>query len=181
MRFLDAISDCFKRYPCRVRRVEETFDLKWANRFTFKFTISEAIKYELNKSEMGGVIVFSTDVNASLGDTNPIVRWFKSKYQTWVNRLTRASKVMKAVKQVGASGFSIGNLFKGRYVSDSGQVFDEKSLSVEVLFISHKQLIDLATLICQTFNQESVLVKDNSNGKIYFVDGIPPKDGSSGE
>ena len=66
--------------------------------------------------------------------------------------------------------FSIGNFFSGRYISDNGKVFDEKSLSVEINGISTEALIYFAEEIAIEFNQETVLLKDLNNNKIFLVD-----------
>lgn len=166
----------------RERPVMETFDLKWTNRyaFTFKESVNEAIIQALSAEEMGGIIVFSTDVNATIKHTNPIVQWFKRQFQTWKNRVTRKQKVDTAVASMkpqsgenSVGGYSMGNFFTGRYKSAGGELFDERSLAVEVLFVNHRQLVELATLVCGIFNQEAVLVKDNHSGKIFLVDSAP--------
>lgn len=168
----------------RVRNVFETFDQAWTNRYFFAFkepqktVMVEGIMHTLHPDEMGGIIVFSTDVNATVDDANPVVRWFKRQYQTWRNRFAHKKKIDKALGMVkpqdgenAIGGYSIGNFFKGRYKSETtGELFEERSLAVEVLFIKHRQLIELATTLCGLFNQQSVLVKDNASGKIHLVD-----------
>lgn len=164
-----SIIDSF--FGTNYRLVEETFDLKWANRYNFEFSksVNEAVVQTLAADEKGGVIVFSTDVNAKAG--NGVVNFAKAWVRSLVNRFTRLNKVQKAVNDVGVSGFSLGNFFRGHYKSQSGQVYDERSLALEVLFVTKDQLIKLGTALAREFNQEAVLVKSSATGEIYFVDG----------
>lgn len=124
----------------------------------------------------GGVITFSTDVNAVEYSKNAIVNKVKQLLATYGNRLFRQSKIAKVIKSfndkdgeyIGA--FSVGNFFKGRYVGDNGKIYDEKSISVEINGLSSKGLFELAEKLCTEFQQETVLVKDFNTNKIYLVD-----------
>ena len=49
-------------------------------------------------------------------------------------------------------------------------MYGEKSLSVEIIGIDTDTLIKIAEQLCETFMQESVLVKDYSTGRVMFVD-----------
>ena len=159
------------------RKVQETYDMRWTNRYNFAFaSVNEAVVHTLAIHEKGGVVVFSTDVNALLkgGILNAAKRFCLSLY----NRLRQQAKIDRALASVSAgdgedtpSGITIGNLFKGRYKSPEGQIYNEKSLAVEVLFINGRQLIELATSLAREFRQETVLAKDNATNEIYLVDG----------
>ena len=48
-------------------------------------------------------------------------------------------------------------------------MFDENSLSVEIIGIDSTELIKIAEELCIAFLQESVLLKDFSNNKIFLV------------
>ena len=161
----------------RVRGIYETFDQRWAARYRFNFetSVNEAILRTLKPDEMGGVIVFSTVVNSTVNHANPIVQWFKRQFHSWKNKFTHKRKLDKAIKdRPDVGGYSIGNFFKGRYKDETtGELFDERSLSVDVVLINHTQLIDLATTLCGLFNQQSVIVKDNYGGAIHLVDRKP--------
>jgi hypothetical protein len=131
----------------------------------------------------GGIITFSTDVNAVEFDTNKIINFFKKVYKSIYNRFFAKSKVNNVINKyndenveeyIGA--FSIGNFFSGRYIGDSGKMFDEKSLSVEINGISTKALFYFAEEIAKEFEQETVLVKDLNADKIFLVD--KDRDGS---
>ena len=161
------------------RKVQETYDMRWTNRYSFAFaSVNEAVVHTLAIHEKGGVVVFSTDVNALVTDTNAVLRAVKRFWISLQNRLQRYGRIDRALASVSAgegeskpSGITVGNLFKGRYKSPSGQVYDEKSLAVEVLFINGRQLIELATSLAREFRQETVLAKDNATNEIYLVDG----------
>jgi len=153
------------------RPVEETFDLKWSNRFSFTFkpTITEAVVQTLPSNERGGVVIFSTNINATAGPG--ILNFAKAWFESLLNRFNRVRKIDRVMKEKNISGFTLGNYFTGRYKSAKGALYNEKSLTLEVLMISKEQLIDLATALCKEFSQESVLVKSFSDGEVYFVDG----------
>lgn len=136
-------------------------------------------QYNLTKYP-GGIIVFSVDVNSVSFSKNKIIDFLKKKIETLKNKFFHKSKITKAIDKVNKSvdedefigAFSIGNFFKGRYISDKGQVFDETSVSIEINGISSKVLIKLAEEIAREFVQETVLVKDLNAQKVYLVDPI---------
>lgn len=68
-----------------------------------------------------------------------------------------------------SGAYSVGNFFKGKFVGESGEVYDETSLSIEVSGLNSESLIQLAENIAEKFHQETVLVKDLNNGKIFLV------------
>lgn len=134
----------------------------------------EAIDYEFPKEELGGIVTFSTDVNAMIPDGNTafekIKVLIKRKLSTWINRLKKSKKIEDTVmKTYGITNVSIGNFFKGKYTANSGKIFDENSLSVEMIGIPESVLNDIARDLCKTFNQETVLVKNHINKSIYLV------------
>jgi hypothetical protein len=156
------------------RKVEETYDLRWTNRYSFEFTrgVTEAVAQELAPGEKGGNIVFSTQINATA--QQGIVGFAKAFVQSLWNRVDRVDKVDAAEKEAGlptTTGFTLGNNFQGRYRSPDGQVFNERSLTLDVLMITKDQLIQLGTALCHEFDQQSVLVRSFDTGEIYFVDG----------
>ena len=104
--------------------------------------ISEGIKFQPAKNEQGGMIIFSTEVNA-----------------------------VELSKKYELIGWTIGKFLSGRYTDRTGKVYDENSLSVEVVGINSETLINLAEDICREFEQETVLVKDYNAQKILFVNG----------
>lgn len=127
----------------------------------------------------GGIITFSTNVNAVKFNSNIIVDKVKQAIETINNRLNYGNKIHKLInnfnsnneKYIGA--YSVGNFFKGKYVGDNGEEYSEKSLSIEVNGLSSKSFLIFAEMLADAFMQEIVLVKDLSKNKIYLVDSKP--------
>lgn len=142
-------------------RVEDSFVLE---------RLSDRVKEEVPHDLLGGVIVFSTDVNAVELSKNKFLNKIKQFYNTWKHRITRQSKIDKVAVEHNIEAWSVGNFFKGKYKSETGKIFDEKSLAIEVIYIPLAELIELAESLCEEFKQECVLVKSYSTNKILFVD-----------
>lgn len=127
----------------------------------------------------GGIIVFSTDVNAIELDRNKLLNKIKQIIITYKNRLNRGSIIHNIVNKFNDKGgeyigaYSVGNFFKGKYVGDNGEMYNEKSLAVEINGLSSDSLLSVAEMIAQEFMQETVLVKDLNKNKIYTADAIP--------
>lgn len=127
----------------------------------------------IHELQPGGMIVLSTDVNAA--GLPGILGKAKQKMKTWWNRLTKSRKVDENVrellmKQGLETGWSVGNLFRGRYLSKSGQTFNEKSFAVDIRGVPFDFIKDAAETLRQAFDQEAVLVVDHSNNKTYIMD-----------
>lgn len=132
--------------------------------------MSEGIQYEPDSNQKGGIIVFSTDVNAVELDPNRLRNWIKQKLSTIKNRLSFTSKIDKIADRHSLVGWTIGRFLDGRYKAKNGKMFGENSLSLEIIGVDFKELISIAEELCVSFKQESVLVKDFSKGRILFVD-----------
>ena len=138
-----------------------------------RLRLQEKISYEFDES--GGIIVFSTDVNAMVdkkGFLNKIKGIFKGKIQTLINRFKKYSKLDTTLSSFGdVQAYSVGNFFKGKYFDrETGKTYTEKSLSVEIIGIDSKLLVTIAEEIAKGFNQKEVLVKDYNTNKIFLVD-----------
>lgn len=133
----------------------------------------------------GGSIVFSTDVNvdANLSGKfyNKLKSWFERKLETYSNRLHKYKKLQTAisreVQQMRQSdgtdasefgGFTLGNFFKGRYTDNHGNIYNESSISIEILGISQELLELIASGIAKEFHQETVLVCDYMTNEFYL-------------
>ena len=133
----------------------------------------------------GGIIVFSTDVNAVELDKNKIINKIKQVITTFKNRLKKDTIIHNVMNKFNDKGgeyigaYSVGNFFKGKYVGDNGEMYNERSLAVEINGLSSESLLKVAEMIAQEFMQETVLVKDLNKNKIYTADYIPMADGSS--
>jgi hypothetical protein len=130
--------------------------------------ITEDIDFEFD--DKGGMIVFSLNVNAVELSKNKIVRSIKNKIETAKNMLFKTSKVNKVIKQnPEIYGVTIGNFVKGRYKAKDGSLYDETSMSIEIIGITSDVLNKVAEELAKEFKQETVLVKNYETGKIYMV------------
>jgi hypothetical protein len=137
-----------------------------------KNTLVEAIEMEFDKK--GGIIVFSTDVNAVYEDQkgflNKLKSWTTAKIQSLKNRMFKNSKLSNVANKFDeVYGFSIGNFFKGRYKSSGGKTYDETSTSIEIIGIESSTLLAIAEEVAREFQQQTVLVKDYQSGNIYLA------------
>jgi len=141
-------------------------------------------QYSLSEYK-GGIIVFSVDVNSVNISKNKLVNWFKKKIKSYKNKIFSKKQLTDIIRKFNSDkdktidkeaindkigAFSIGNFFLGRYIDDAGNLFDEKSMSLEINGITSNALIYLAEEIAKNFEQETVLVKDLNKNKIYLVD-----------
>lgn len=70
--------------------------------------------------------------------------------------------------------WTIGKYLHGKYKAKDGTIFDENSISVELLSVSIDIIISFAEELCKEFSQETVLVKLYGEDRILFV---KPKEG----
>ena len=77
--------------------------------------------------------------------------------------------------------FSVGHYFKGKYIGDKGNVYNEKSIAIEINGLSSKSLLTIAAMIARKLRQETVLVKDLNKNKIYTAASIPDDAASDDE
>lgn len=148
------------------------------------FLLDEGVhgeQYGLRKYR-GGVIVFSTDVNAIQLSSNKLINKVKQLVKTFNNRINKGKIIHNTINKLNKEfgndedwigAYSVGNFFQGKYVGDNGEMYNEKSISVEVNGISSTYLLKFAELLAQEFMQETVLVKDLNTNKIYTADSIP--------
>ena len=129
--------------------------------------IKLVLSYTTMELGYGGMIVLSTDVNVGgKGPIDSIKNFAKTTLQRWFKSKMVDKEIMKYVKEHDIdTGWSIGNLFKGRYFSPkTNDKFSEKSFSVDIRGTDFEFVKDMAALICKRFNQESVLVVDHKTG-----------------
>ena len=135
---------------------------------SIKSNLCEGRRDNLGIGEKGGIIIFSTDVNAT--SQAGLLNWLSGRLQTHWSRLRVKQRVLDILDQKSIQCVSFGNYFKGYYKADDGRVFSEKSLAVEILFVDSETLTQLATEIAKKFNQQTVLVKDSNTNEMYFAD-----------
>lgn len=130
----------------------------------------------------GGMIVFSTDVNAVVdnAEKSKIKAFLKKLYYTTMNHISKYSMINNLIQQwnkefadiddfyLGA--LTIGKNYQGRYVGDNNKIYNEKSTSIELGGVPSEMLILFAVELCKMFKQESVLVKDFNTNRIFLVD-----------
>lgn len=139
-----------------------------ASRMMKTAAVSQPLEFE------GGMIVMSTDVNAT--QAKGMLNKAKGFLKTWRNRLTRNRRVDEAVKEQIEehgmdTGWSVGNLFRGHYYSPkSGATFDERSFAVDIRGAPFDFVTDVAEVLRKRFDQESVMVINHKNNKVYFVE-----------
>ncbi len=133
--------------------------------------LSEGIDFSFDDANLGGTIVFSTDVNAEQMSKNKIVNWVKQKIATINNRLSSTGKIDAVAQKHDLAGWTISKGLSGRYTAKNGKAFGENSIAVDIVGITHDELIDIATELCNLFLQEAVLVKDYSTKKVYLING----------
>ena len=134
--------------------------------------VSDGVSGQVPEDLMGGIITFSTDVNAIDLSENKIINKIKQTIKTWTNRMSVNSKINNILgghrKEINA--WSVGNFFRGNYQDRKGRQWNEKSISVEIIYINVDPLIKIAEELCSAFLQESVMVYDYANNRVYFVD-----------
>lgn len=124
----------------------------------------------------GGIIIFSTDLNATLGKAetfkDKVKYFFTSKWKTFLNRL-KANKRLNdlLLNKFELGGFTVGNSFKGSYKAKNGLQFNENSYTVEIAGVDSETLKLIASELCREFKQETVLVRDFNETpmKVYLV------------
>lgn len=131
--------------------------------------VDEGVSFQPLPTDKGGIIVFSTDVNANKQSDNKFVDYLKKKAKTIINRLNYKRKIDDIADSHKLVGWTIGRFLNGRYTSN-GKRYSENSLSLEVIGVDTNTLIKIAEELCESFDQESALVKDYSTGNVMFVE-----------
>ena len=122
----------------------------------------------------GGMIVMSTDVNAA--SESGLIGKIKGFLKTFYNRLFKNelvdTELSRLVREKGLeTGWSIGNLFRGRYYSPtSKQVFNEKSFSIDIRGVDFDFVKEAGRFLGKDFEQEKVLLIDHSSGRTLLID-----------
>lgn len=143
--------------------------------FLYDRSMNEAVDFEL--PHPGGVIVFSADLNATLGSAKTLGEkvkfFFTSKWKTFLNRLNTSKRLRSIlVDDFELPGYSVGKSFSGVYPAKNGMIFDEKSYTIDIAGVDSNELILISTEICRELKQETVMVRDFNKGsrpKVYFV------------
>jgi len=127
----------------------------------------------LTELPAGGLIVLSTDVNAKT--ETGLKGWIKSFLKSQMQRLFKTKMVDEAVKELMkkkgiTSGWSIGNLFRGRYYDSSeDKLYNEKSFSVKIAGVDFDFVKKAAKALGKKFGQKQVLLVDYANHNRTFL------------
>ena len=91
----------------------------------------------------------------------------KKHYQRWVKDSLVNDVLTDYVKKNSVeTGWSIGNLFRGRYYNPKENLnFSEKSFSVDIRGADMKLVKDVGELLAKKFDQQAVLIIDHKTGK----------------
>ena len=109
----------------------------------------------------GGMVVMSTDVNATAGKR--FLGWAKAFTRKWFQRAMKSQMVdremMKLLNRRGVdTGWSVGNLFRGRYYDPKdGEAFNEKSFSVDMRGVPMDFVYDAGRILAKKFKQQSTI------------------------
>ena len=151
------------------KRLYECIKKTPSNVIASSHSMNEGIDWEVPDYEKGGIIVFSEEVNAIELSDNRLINWLKQKTTTTKNKLFYKKKIDTIATKYSLVGWTVGRFLDGRYTAHNGKQFGEKSLSVEIIGVTVDTLVDIATDLAREFVQESVLVKDYSGGRVFFV------------
>lgn len=114
------------------------------------------------------LVTFSLDVNAIQLDKNPFKNWYKQRKQTRWNKRHFKPLLHKMLESCGIDGMTLTK-GTGLYRSDSGQVYEEESYTIDLVFTKGPSVDKLARTICHTFYQESVLVREVEYTNVQLI------------
>lgn len=118
----------------------------------------------------GGIIVFP--VSANLGQSLSNYDAFLSAIRLFIEThksLFHKEGIIPFLNFRGSvRAYSIGEFFKGRYVTSNGELFNESSVCIEIDGLSSKSLFQICEMISEQFQQKTVLIKDLTKNMIYL-------------
>ena len=114
------------------------------------FVLSEAVfcGQKLQNGERGGVIVFPACAD---------IRLDRDKISLWLATLSQ-----------GVGAYAFGNAFGGEYIDGNNELYDERSTTIELGGLASKDLLHFAKRLAKEIHQNSILVKDLNDNKIYI-------------
>ncbi len=111
----------------------------------------------------GGLLIFAADAHA--GEVDTFVKCIKKVYYQWKQGLPPFSEVKKPT----LSQWTIGNFFTKSYTADTGAVFNEKSMGIEITALDFTELMDIAESLCDACKQETLLLMEYTQNKILAL------------
>ena len=145
-------------------------DLRAKKRGILYTTVKEGTDYHDPNNKPGGMITFSTDIHEVALAENKVIDWVQQKVVTVQNKQTKDITMKKKSEKHDFTAWTVGKFLSARYTAKNGKVFDDNSISVEIIGIDSNELLNIAKELCVKFLQESVLVKDDFTGKVFLVD-----------
>lgn len=150
--------------------------------------LNEESNSEYSKEYPGGIITFSKDINSqeqllqqsdifSEGGVVTVSFDWDMLYQDMLEIMETFKVVIDEIrdnskKTYGITNISMGNYFKGNYVYNSKQVYDEISMSIELNGIEEDELNEIARALCIELNIETVMVKNHFNSATYLISNV---------
>lgn len=143
------------------------------DKFKELFSNTRLAQYSKNEYSLGGIITFSTNISHKWegekrvpleGVIERIVAFVKTKFNTWFPD----KKINEAVSSIEKPiGFSLGNFFRGRFIDKDKNVFDEKSVSLDIKGINSEELEKIGYELARQFDQTSVMIEDRNTNRAY--------------
>jgi hypothetical protein len=139
----------------------------------FPKELYEGIDYEIKYP--GGMIIFSTELNSTIENKDKFFQNIKSFFEKKLKSFVNDLNVVKRVKQIlfdifNLIGYTFGKNFNGMYKSKDGKIYNEKSYTITITDVSSIMLKYIAEKICKEFKQETVMLNDFNENKVYFID-----------
>lgn len=146
-----------------------------ARYISFKVTedntiLRETADCEIPNDKRGGIITLPSDCNALELGENKFANLIKQFINSWQQRLTSAEQTDQIAQRHNLIGWTIGRFLRGRYTGRNGKVWDEHSVTIEVVGLTTDELIAIAEDLCSEIHQECAFLKDYNTGKIMFFD-----------
>jgi len=111
----------------------------------------------------GGLLIFAADAHA--GEVDTFVKSVKKAYHQWKQGLPPFPEAQKPA----LSQWTIGNFFTKSYTADTGAVFNEKSMGIEITALDFTELMDIAESLCDACKQETLLLMEYTQNKILAL------------
>lgn len=124
----------------------------------------------------GGFIVLSTGLKELDTDHEQLSDQVKQVISIYQNRHKTDSFIHNLVNKFYKKNVrenirvcNVGNLFKGKYIGDDGEIYNEKSWTVEITGSYSKSLLGIAKMTAEVLGQKTVLVKDLNRNKFVLI------------
>ena len=118
----------------------------------------------------GGMIVFPQEIK-NLLNCDDKEKSLHKEQKEFAKQLYSSVLLSFTTKHKGIEYF-FGRGFLGTFPSYTNYFFDKNSLTLEISVITSEDLIKLAEDIAYIFSQETLVIKDYNNDKVYLTSGI---------